>query len=417
MNKIIFLFLFTINLFGAVTLTRDEQNYLKQYPIAKVGAGPDWAPFDFVGKDGLYKGVAKDYLDLISKKTGLKFDIVVDKWSNNLQKVKDAKIDILHAVYFTKERTKFLDYTPAYFDMLDYFFIREGLDVNSIEDLNHKRVAIPKGYAHGDILKKEFPLIEIVEVDTFSDAIDALLQKKADILFDTFASIEYALKKDNITTIHAFKSYRVEKPIRLHMATRKDASLLLSILTKGLNAITLKERKKIDEKWLVKIEEVKDYTLFYQVGTILFLLVIWSLYWNSKLSKEIKIRKKIEEELSIEKDNFKILFEKVSDGNLIIQNGVFVNCNAAAMRMLGVDSISEVSNSTPSKWSPHIQPDGMLSELKAQKEMEIRLKEKEAKIAEMQMKFKAKEAEVARAELASELTKKSPAIDVMNMIQ
>lgn len=53
----------------------------------------------------------------------------------------------------------------------------------------------------------------------------------------------------------------------------------------------------------------------------------------------------------------------------------------------------------------------------AQKEMELRLKEKEAKIAEMQMKFKAKEAKIARAELASELTKKSPAIDVMNMIQ
>ena len=232
-------------------LSEKEEIWIKNH-IVKVGGGPDWAPFDFVDRNGRYSGISNDYLKLISSKTGLQFKVIVDKWNNNLKKIKSNKLDLLHAVYYTKDRSEYMDFAQPYLDMLDYFFIRDDLDVKTLADLNGKRLAIPKGYAHIEVLKKEFPLIKIVLVDTFSQAIDAVLEKKADILFDTYAALSYVLKNNGISNIVPFKSYRGKNIIRLYMATSKNNKTLLSIINKALSSITIQEAEDIHKKWLGK---------------------------------------------------------------------------------------------------------------------------------------------------------------------
>lgn len=252
-SKLFFLFflLFSVQLLASsLNFTVQEKKWIKKHPVVAVGGSPGWAPIGFVDFNGEYRGLSKDYLDLISKKTGLKFKIIVDKWKNNLQKIKDKKIDLLHGLYFTDERAKYMDFSNPYFEMLDYFFVREDLHLKTLKDLNGKRVAIPKGYAEIEILRSNFPLIRIMEVDTFAQAVDAVVQKKADLLFDTYATINYALKKDNITTIIPFESFRTDKSPKLHMATSKGEPELLSIVNKALKSINNEEKFKIQKRWL-----------------------------------------------------------------------------------------------------------------------------------------------------------------------
>ncbi len=254
--NVFFLLFFTLFLASSLQatelLTQEEREWIKNNPSVKVGGGPDWAPFDFVSQDGVYSGVANDYLKLITQKTGLKFNVIVDKWSNNLLKIKSGELDLLHAAYYTEKRTAFVDYASPYFEMLDYFFIRDDLDVKTMKDLNGLRVAIPKGYAHNDLLKKEFPLIKIVTTETFSDTIDAVLENRADMLFDTHVSLTYVLNKEGISTIVPFKSYRGHHTVKLHMATAKNRPTLLSIVNKALKDVTQEERNKIHSKWIGK---------------------------------------------------------------------------------------------------------------------------------------------------------------------
>ena len=78
----------------------------------------------------------------------------------------------------------------------------------------------------------------------------------------------------------------------------KDNPILLSIINKFIDSITDQERQEITKRWLaVTVHEAKDYTLFFQIAIVLFLLIIASLYWNTKLSQEIKERKKVEAQL------------------------------------------------------------------------------------------------------------------------
>jgi len=236
-----------------IPLTIEEKAWLKQHPKIAVGGGPDWAPFDFVNNNGQYSGIANDYLNLIAEKTGLVFEVSIDNWSNNLQKIRQNEIDLLGAAFFVKDRTKYVNYSIPYFEVLDYFFIRDDLQVKSIEDLNGKRVAIPKNYAHGEILKEHFPDIIIVTVATFGDAIDAVLENRADMLYDTYAALKYVLKKEGISSIIPFKSTRKLGNSPIHIITRKDAPFLASIIQKGLEAISENEKQTIYNKWIDRL--------------------------------------------------------------------------------------------------------------------------------------------------------------------
>ncbi len=234
-----------------IKLTAQEKAWMQAHPQVLVGGSPDWTPFNFVDEKGRYSGIASEYLNLLAKKTGLNFKVSIDTWNESLRKIRNKEIDLLGAVYFTEERSQFLNFSKPYFEVLDYFFVRDDLNVKTLKDLNGKRVALPKGYAHIQLIKKYFPEIQIITVDTFGEAIDAVLENKADMLYDTYGSLIYTLEKEGINTIVPFKSTRKivgKNPI--HIVTRKDLPELASIIQKGLNLITSKEKRLIYDKWL-----------------------------------------------------------------------------------------------------------------------------------------------------------------------
>ncbi len=64
---------------------------------------------------------------------------------------------------------------------------------------------------------------------------------------------------------------------------------------------------------------------------------------------------------------FELLFYKSIDAILLIEDGVFVECNDAIVKMLRCKSKEDVLNTHPSELSPKFQPDGQTSQEKADK--------------------------------------------------
>ncbi|KDN96129.1 hypothetical protein EI16_07520 [Hydrogenovibrio marinus] len=238
--------------------TTEEQKWMAKHPVIKVAGEADWAPFDFTGSQGNYQGIANDYLNLIRKKTGLKFDIQTGAWQHNLSLLKDKKVDLLPAANKTEDRKQFALFSLPYFKTLNYFFIRNDLKAKTLSDLNGKTLAIPKDYATIQLLKKKFPRIQLLETDNLNQAVDAVIQNKAQILYDTYSVLSYKLAQEGISTIHPFASTR-DEPQTLHFMVRKDAPELVSIINKVLNDMSPIEKKYIFDQWLSKPE---DQTVF-----------------------------------------------------------------------------------------------------------------------------------------------------------
>lgn len=250
LSTLLFLFIALSQLFANdINLTIEEKEFIKNNPIITVGAETDWPPFDYVDNNE-YTGVAKEYLDLIEQKSGLKFKYHMDTWNNLINKAKNKQIELLPCLAKTPKRENFLLFTNDYITIRDYVITNKNNNsIDSINDLAGKTVAIIKGYAQEEIFLTKYPNVKIYYVDTFIESLDAVITNKADFIVSNIAIVNYHIKKNNLTELKP-KFYFGSDGSKLHMAVGNHNKILQSIIEKSLNNITTEEKNVIYRKWV-----------------------------------------------------------------------------------------------------------------------------------------------------------------------
>ncbi len=76
---------------------------------------------------------------------------------------------------------------------------------------------------------------------------------------------------------------------------------------------------------------------------------------------DITSRKQAEAALQESEETFRRIFDGGSDPILLVKNGVFVQCNMAAVRLIGAPDRDAVLGLSPLDFSPAVQPDGVPS--------------------------------------------------------
>ena len=234
----------------AVPLTAEEKLWVFGHPVVRYGGEKDWAPYDFVDKEGKHTGLSHDMLELIGKYSGLSFQVEVAEWNELLAKAKAKKIDVLPAIIETEERRDYLNFTEPYQLALAYFFIHEAVRVKTLDGLNNKTIAIPKGFAQIGEVRRKFPKLRVLETNDLMAAVQAVIERKADVLLESYSVMNYLLKQNSINSIRPFKALPSSELRQIKMAVRSDLPLLHSILQKTLVAIPEREKQRMEDKWL-----------------------------------------------------------------------------------------------------------------------------------------------------------------------
>lgn len=91
-----------------LNLTPEEQAFLREHPMIRLGVDPTFVPYEFIDLDGTYKGIAADYIALIEKRTGLNMVITPGlTWAEAYDAAVKGEIDALPCVGQTPEREKY----------------------------------------------------------------------------------------------------------------------------------------------------------------------------------------------------------------------------------------------------------------------------------------------------------------------
>ncbi len=91
--------------------------------------------------------------------------------------------------------------------------------------------------------------------------------------------------------------------------------------------------------------------------------------------QDISSRKRMEIDLKEQRDAFEAIYQKSSDGVLLIQNGKLIDCNEAVLKMLHAEDKAHVYYRHPAEFSPFLQPDGEDSRIKMNRMIDVCLAE------------------------------------------
>ncbi len=303
-----------------INLSKDEKKYLNKKSEIKICIDPEWMPFEKI-KDGKYIGMSADYVKIFEKKINKPFSLVTTKnWTETLNFLKQRKCDLTPIIFPQEEIKKYLDFSKPY--IIFPLVLATRLDESFISDVPStygKKVGYIKNYAYANELKKKYPEIDLVEVESMKDGLEKVKNKEIFGLVGVLASIGYYIQKDYFGELKI--SGKFDETWSFSVGTRKDEPLLNSIINKTIDTISPNEHKKIYETWIsVKYQESIDYKKIIIVSGVLLLIILIILYKNRTINN---INKKMKKYINIIDKNV-LTTTTDTEGNIIYVSNAFL---------------------------------------------------------------------------------------------
>jgi len=229
---------------NSINLTKEEKLWIQNN---KVSIGIEqWEPMINFDKDSnKASGLAGDILNVVIKRLNLKTDLVLNTWDILLDDFKKHKIDLLPATYYTAKRATYGLYSKGYVKTKEYIYTKNNNSyVVDFESLKGKKVAIIKDYGTIPKIKEKYPSIQIVETKNLEDSITRVLNDEVDALVEIQLSVEHYIRDNLIVGIKAVAQSDFESST-LHYFINTKKPILQSILQKGLDSITVKEKNDL----------------------------------------------------------------------------------------------------------------------------------------------------------------------------
>jgi two-component system sensor histidine kinase/response regulator len=293
----------------SIVLSEEERSFIEAHPVIHMGIDPKFVPFEFIDTDGQYKGISRDYVELINERTGLNMTVVEGlTWQEAYEKAVEREIDVLPSVSRTLNRETYFSFSSPYYTFQRVIIAKDDNDtIRSFDDLKDKRIAVQENSSHHTYLDS-IGHTELSLYYTVEEALEAVSNGSEEAFIGNLATTSYLIREFGFTHL---KVVTMNSPGNqsLYFAIRRDWPELVSIINKGIASITEEEKIQINSRW-IGIESKVDYSRLLQVILIAtaFLLMVFfvSWYWITKLRAEVKARIRIQNALVLAKEEAEI---------------------------------------------------------------------------------------------------------------
>jgi ABC-type amino acid transport substrate-binding protein len=185
---------------AGVGLTEEERQWIADNPVIRAHNSANFAPFNF-NRNGVPAGFSIDYMNLVASKTGLQVDYVSGPtWPEFHNMIQSGDLDVILNVTPTAERATYLHFTESYMQTPTVIVVRDGASqVQSLQDLYGKRVAVGTGNVQETLLARDHPEIEAVPYELTLDSLFAVLEGNVDATMSEYAVVDYFIKENALT--------------------------------------------------------------------------------------------------------------------------------------------------------------------------------------------------------------------------
>ncbi len=319
-----------------VQLTAAEQEWLTtRGGVIRFANTQNHSPFEFVGESGEALGMAVELGGWMATETGFQAEFYHMPLKKAREEVLNGSYDVVTCLLYSEERAKEFGFTPVIFKMPTFIFVPTYCsDIKTIADLNGKTVAIQeRGYAE-EFIRQQGVNCKFLLMPGFKQAVEAIVQGKADVVVGDEQVIYYYLYQNGWTELVK----KTGQPLyegRYCMAVSATNQTLLSILTKSVeqakraDVIERIERKWSGQKYTAFGFQAMQYMQYVIVGIgILLVSVLLFWLWDIRLSRRVLSKT---EELRSSEARLQTIFQNSPDAIFIQdENGVVLDANPVA---------------------------------------------------------------------------------------
>jgi len=336
---------------NSLNLSEEELAWLDNHPVLKLGIDRHFEPYEWLDDKGHYTGIVSDYIRLIEQRLAVSIEPVTDKqaWSDVLEAAKNGEFNLMSCLVETEERKAYLRFSEPYLASAAVIISDQSVGyLGTLDRLNGKTVAIHKGHYTNELLKRDFPEINIVNPASLAEALMMVSEGEAVAFVGDSTAASHMIKKLGILNLgfSGHTSYKSEFRIGID----KQSPVLASIIDKVLLSITKEERNRIYEHWQGRevSSEIsrQDLLKYFSIGLA---IVLFTLLWLFKVRRS-------EQAYKLSEHRFKNLVA-TTDGivwEADVETFCFTYISDNAERLLGY-SVDEWKQ--PGFWQDHIHPE------------------------------------------------------------
>ena len=285
------------NTMESLNLTAQESSWLNENPVLKLGIDRNFAPYEWIDDRGAYTGIAADYVHLLEQRLGVSIEPVITKksWSEVLASARDGEFDMMSCLVETKEREAYLLFSKPYLSSVAVIISEQSKGyIDTLNRLDGKTVAIHKGHYTNELLKRDYPAINIINTPTIATALRMVAEGRADAFVGDATSASYTMKQESILSLSFSGHTDYQSDFR--MAVNKSNPILASIIEKALASITQQERAAIYDQWsgLEVPSGIQPVELIKYIAAAFLLLSVF-VYWNFRLRKSEQAHRRSEQ--------------------------------------------------------------------------------------------------------------------------
>lgn len=163
-----------------------------------IGTDTTFAPFEFTNEDGELVGIDMDLLHAIAEDQGFEVEIRQLGFDAALQALQSNQVDaVMAGMSITEERQQTFDFSEPYFTSGIQLGVLEASDIQSLDDLDGKTVAVKTGtqgqtFAEDNQEKYGF---RITPYSDTTDMVDAVKAGQAVGYFEDFPVLAYGIQQ------------------------------------------------------------------------------------------------------------------------------------------------------------------------------------------------------------------------------
>ncbi|NNA49658.1 transporter substrate-binding domain-containing protein [Pseudomonas lactis] len=234
----------------AFDITANERRWLDENPRLRVAVIEDSPPISFFDQHDQLRGICADVLEKISRRTGLKFEVVRGATVGELEElVRTGKADAIAALNLNNQSSSDFRFTRPYLTTPYVLVSRNGeAGVDGLDQMAGMRLAVNQLSNVRSYVEEHYPGVTLVLAPDARAAMVKVAEGKADASINSLVYARYLIANQFDNSLRITSGIGLP-PAQVGLATSRGALELYSIFDKVLMGITPEEMSEVIGRW------------------------------------------------------------------------------------------------------------------------------------------------------------------------